>query len=262
MIARARESVAAFVNARGADEIAFGLNATSFIRSISLAIGQTLGSTRARDHRQRSRSRVEHRDLARARARRRPHRLVARAGGGGRRAAAPGGSRAAADRAHAARRLHHGLERHRQPRRRRRRGAARARGRRRGLSRRGALRAARARSTCRRSTATTSSARATRSSRRTWGSPGAGARRSIACRRFARTSSPTSRPDKLEAGTYVYENVAGMEAAVAYLEQLGGRMPATRTATETIRAAMTRDRRVRAHVVGRAPGRGRDAFPA
>ncbi len=44
MIARARESVAAFVNARGADEIAFGLNATSFIRAISLAIGQTLGS--------------------------------------------------------------------------------------------------------------------------------------------------------------------------------------------------------------------------
>jgi cysteine desulfurase family protein (TIGR01976 family) len=44
MIARARASVAAFVNARGADEIAFGLNATSFIRSISLAIGQTLGT--------------------------------------------------------------------------------------------------------------------------------------------------------------------------------------------------------------------------
>ncbi len=44
MIARARESVAAFVNARSADEIAFGLNATSFIRAISLAIGQTLGS--------------------------------------------------------------------------------------------------------------------------------------------------------------------------------------------------------------------------
>ena len=42
MIARARDSVAAFVNARSADEIAFGLNATSFIRSISLAIGQTL----------------------------------------------------------------------------------------------------------------------------------------------------------------------------------------------------------------------------
>jgi cysteine desulfurase family protein (TIGR01976 family) len=44
MIARARVSVAAFVNARSADEIAFGLNATSFIRSISLAIGQTLAS--------------------------------------------------------------------------------------------------------------------------------------------------------------------------------------------------------------------------
>src|SRR6476659_10229564 len=42
MIARARNSVAAFVNARSVDEIAFGLNATSFIRSISLAIGQTL----------------------------------------------------------------------------------------------------------------------------------------------------------------------------------------------------------------------------
>src|SRR3977135_1368199 len=38
MSARARDSVAAFVNARGADEIAFGLNAASFIRSISLAI--------------------------------------------------------------------------------------------------------------------------------------------------------------------------------------------------------------------------------
>jgi cysteine desulfurase family protein (TIGR01976 family) len=44
MIARTRESVAAFVNARSADEIAFGLNATSFIRAISLAIGQTMGS--------------------------------------------------------------------------------------------------------------------------------------------------------------------------------------------------------------------------
>jgi cysteine desulfurase family protein (TIGR01976 family) len=43
-IARARESVAAFVNARSASEIAFGLNATSFIRSISLAVGQTLES--------------------------------------------------------------------------------------------------------------------------------------------------------------------------------------------------------------------------
>ena len=46
MIARARESVAAFVNAPSADEIAFGLNATSFIRSISLAVGQTLDARR------------------------------------------------------------------------------------------------------------------------------------------------------------------------------------------------------------------------
>src|SRR2546422_3540361 len=42
MIARAREAVAAFVNARSPSEIAFGLNATSFIRSISLAVGQAL----------------------------------------------------------------------------------------------------------------------------------------------------------------------------------------------------------------------------
>jgi cysteine desulfurase family protein (TIGR01976 family) len=44
MIARARGAVAAFVNARASSEIAFGLNATSFIRSISLAVGQTLGT--------------------------------------------------------------------------------------------------------------------------------------------------------------------------------------------------------------------------
>ena len=42
-IARARESVAAFINAPRPDEIAFGMNATSFIRTISLAIGLTLG---------------------------------------------------------------------------------------------------------------------------------------------------------------------------------------------------------------------------
>jgi cysteine desulfurase family protein (TIGR01976 family) len=41
-IARARQSVADLVNARDASEIAFGMNATSFIRLISLAIGQTL----------------------------------------------------------------------------------------------------------------------------------------------------------------------------------------------------------------------------
>ena len=43
MVARARERVAGFVNARRPEEIAFGMNATSFIRAVSLAIGQTLG---------------------------------------------------------------------------------------------------------------------------------------------------------------------------------------------------------------------------
>ena len=43
-IARARQSVAILVNARDPNEIAFGMNATSFIRLISLAIGQTLGA--------------------------------------------------------------------------------------------------------------------------------------------------------------------------------------------------------------------------
>jgi cysteine desulfurase family protein (TIGR01976 family) len=42
-IAHARESVADFLNARDPSEIAFGMNATSFIRLVSLAIGQTLG---------------------------------------------------------------------------------------------------------------------------------------------------------------------------------------------------------------------------
>src|ERR1700746_1132734 len=41
-IARARESVGVFLNARDASELAFGMNATSFIRIVSLAIGQTL----------------------------------------------------------------------------------------------------------------------------------------------------------------------------------------------------------------------------
>jgi cysteine desulfurase family protein (TIGR01976 family) len=42
-IFRARQSVADLVNARDPSEIAFGMNATSFIRLVSLAIGQTLG---------------------------------------------------------------------------------------------------------------------------------------------------------------------------------------------------------------------------
>ena len=43
MVLRARHSVADLVNARDPREIAFGMNATSFIRMVSLAIGQTLG---------------------------------------------------------------------------------------------------------------------------------------------------------------------------------------------------------------------------
>jgi cysteine desulfurase family protein (TIGR01976 family) len=41
-IARARESVAVLINAREPDEIAFGMNATSFLRLLNLAIGRTL----------------------------------------------------------------------------------------------------------------------------------------------------------------------------------------------------------------------------
>ncbi len=42
-ISRARQSVAHLVNARDPSEIAFGMNATSFVRLVSLAVGQTLG---------------------------------------------------------------------------------------------------------------------------------------------------------------------------------------------------------------------------
>jgi cysteine desulfurase family protein (TIGR01976 family) len=43
-ISRARHSVADLLNARDSSEIAFGMNATSFIRLVSLAIGQMLGN--------------------------------------------------------------------------------------------------------------------------------------------------------------------------------------------------------------------------
>jgi cysteine desulfurase family protein (TIGR01976 family) len=43
-IQRARERVAALLNARRPEEIAFGMNATSFIRIVSLAIGETLAA--------------------------------------------------------------------------------------------------------------------------------------------------------------------------------------------------------------------------
>jgi cysteine desulfurase family protein (TIGR01976 family) len=45
-IAQARESVALLVNAHHADEISFGMNATSFMRLISIAIGQSLKDRR------------------------------------------------------------------------------------------------------------------------------------------------------------------------------------------------------------------------
>lgn len=45
-IDRARHTVATFLNAADPGEVAFGMNATSFIRLISLAIGQTLGERR------------------------------------------------------------------------------------------------------------------------------------------------------------------------------------------------------------------------
>lgn len=45
-IARARQSVADFLNAGDAREVSFGMNATSFIRLVSLAIGQSLGGRR------------------------------------------------------------------------------------------------------------------------------------------------------------------------------------------------------------------------
>jgi cysteine desulfurase family protein (TIGR01976 family) len=43
-IASARESVAALINARHPEEVAFGMNATSFLRLLSLAIGRTSGT--------------------------------------------------------------------------------------------------------------------------------------------------------------------------------------------------------------------------
>jgi cysteine desulfurase family protein (TIGR01976 family) len=45
-IAQARASVALLVNARDRDEISFGMNATSFMRLISIAIGQSLSERR------------------------------------------------------------------------------------------------------------------------------------------------------------------------------------------------------------------------
>src|SRR5205814_2278318 len=67
------------------------------------------------------------------------------------------------------------------------------------------------------------------------------------CRREAINRLPTFRedfipdvtPDKLEAGTYAYENVAGMDAAVGYLEDLGRLVGAATSRADAIRTAMT-----------------------
>ena len=85
------------------------------------------------------------------------------------------------------------------------------------------------------------------------------------CRREAINRLPTFReefipdvtPDKLEAGTYAYENVAGMDAAVAYLEHLGRSVAGDAAADARIahRCGPHGDaghRRVRANAVGGA----------
>lgn len=50
---------------------------------------------------------------------------------------------------------------------------------------------------------------------------------------------PDSTPAKLEIGTYVYENVAGMDAAVRYLEDLGRRINPAATARRAALVAST-----------------------
>ena len=68
------------------------------------------------------------------------------------------------------------------------------------------------------------------------------------CRREAINRLPTFRedfipdvtPDKLEAGTYAYESVSGMDAAVRYLEDLGRRFGERPSRTEVLHTAMNR----------------------
>ena len=51
---------------------------------------------------------------------------------------------------------------------------------------------------------------------------------------------PDAPPHKIEAGTFIYENVAGMSAAIDYLEALGGDLePAAATPRVRLLAAMT-----------------------
>src|SRR5207253_10956403 len=73
-------------------------------------------------------------------------------------------------------------------------------------------------SMCRHSIAIIWSARYMNSFYRTWDFCGAAVRPLRACELSGRTSFPTSPPAKIEVGAFIYENVAGMDAAVAYLE--------------------------------------------
>ena len=56
---------------------------------------------------------------------------------------------------------------------------------------------------------------------------------------------PDEPPGKIEAGTFIYENVAGMDAAVRYLESLG-----RRTLAETMNGESSRRAALRACVRG------------
>ncbi len=64
----------------------------------------------------------------------------------------------------------------------------------------------------------------TKFSRRTWDFCGAIANLLDRLPTFREDFVPDTAPTKFEVGTYVYENVAGMDAAVVYLESLGKRL--------------------------------------
>ena len=74
------------------------------------------------------------------------------------------------------------------------------------------------------SIAITWSARAIRSSLPTWVFSGANAKHSRLLPTFREDFIPDMIPTKIEVGTFVYENVAGMDAAIRYLEELGTRV--------------------------------------
>ena len=77
---------------------------------------------------------------------------------------------------------------------------------------------------CRLSIAIIWFARVTRSSLLTWDFFGAAAICCRHCRLSAKSSSPTNHQERFEAVHFIYENVAGMGAAVCYLEDLGNRL--------------------------------------